>query len=99
MAEIRVTPQQLRTTAEHLRGLNGQFKSQVDTLTSQENSLVSQWEGDARDAFNNAFNSDKAQWENFSTLVEQYAVALENIATEYDNKEAMNQNIASSRSY
>jgi len=32
-------------------------------------------------------------------LIEQYVIALSNIAIEYDNKEAVNTNIASNRSY
>lgn len=99
MAEIKVTSQQLRTTAEQLRGLNGQFKSQVENVDAQEKTLISKWEGDARDAFNNAYNNDKVQWDNFYNLIEQYCVTLENIAAEYDNKEAINQGIASTRSH
>lgn len=99
MALIRVTSQKLRETAEQLRGLNQQFQTQVDTLAGQEQTLASQWEGDAKDAFHTAFNNDKTQWEAFHTLIEQYAVSLNNIAIEYDNKESMNQNIASSRTY
>lgn len=99
MAEIRVTSAELRRKAEELRNLNSQFKSKVEELTNCELSLASMWEGDAKTAFHNSFNNDKIQWNNFHTLIEQYIVTLMNIAAEYDNKEAMNANIASSRNY
>ena len=99
MAEIKVTSAELRKNAGELRSLNGQFKSKVDELVNDEMSLASMWEGDAKTAFHQAFNNDKNQWDAFHSLIEQYAVALDNIAREYDNREAANQNIASSRNY
>ena len=99
MAEIRVTSAELRRKADELKNLNNQFKSKVGDLKSYEQSLTSMWEGDAKTAFHNAFNKDQIQWNNFYNLIEQYIITLRNIATEYDNKESLNANIASSRSY
>lgn len=99
MAEIRVTSAELRRKADELKNLNSQFKAKVEDLTNCEGSLASMWEGDAKNAFHTAFNNDKIQWNNFHTLIEQYIVTLNNIAAEYDNKEALNANIASQRKY
>ena len=99
MAEIRVTTAELRRKAEELKGMNSQFKAKVEDLTNCEQSLASMWEGEAKTAFHTAFNNDKIQWNNFHTLVEQYIVTLMNIATEYDNKEAINTSLASGRNY
>lgn len=99
MAEIRVTSAEVRKKAEELRSLNGQFKQKVEALVTSEQALVAMWEGDAKTAFNNAFNNDRIQMDNFSTVMEQYTIALENIATEYDNKEAINTQIATQRNY
>ena len=57
------------------------------------------WEGDAKTAFHTAFTNDKTQMDNFYNLMEQYIITLENIATEYENKEMANAQIASTRSY
>lgn len=97
MPQIKVTASEVRKKAEELRQLNSQFSSKVDELTSQEQSVASKWEGEARDAFHNAFNTDKTKWDEFHRVIEQYAVALDNIATEYEAKENMNVNIASTR--
>lgn len=99
MAEIRVTTAEVRKKAEELRNLNSQFKQKVEALVSSEQALAATYEGDSQRAFHNAFNNDKIQMDNFSSVMEQYIIALENIATEYDNKEALNTQIATQRTY
>lgn len=99
MAEIKVSTSEIRNKLGELRQLNQQFKSKVEALVASENTLSGQWEGDAKTAFHTAFNNDKAQWDAFAQLIENYAVALETIASEYDQKEATNANIASQRNY
>ena len=99
MAAFQVTSSQLRAQAGELRNLNSQFKSQVSNLESQEGSLLTMWEGEARNTFDAAFKNDKAQMDNFYNLIEQYCVALENIAAKYDMAEAQNVSTASARTY
>lgn len=99
MAAFTVTASQLRTSASELRSLNGQFKSAVGSLESQEGSLAAMWEGEAKNAFHNAFNNDKGQMDNFYNLIEQYCQALENIATKYMQAEQQNLSTAQTRSY
>ena len=99
MAAFQVTSSELKTKAEELRGLNGQFKSQVGNLETQEGSLVNMWEGEARDAFDTAFKHDKEQMDKFYELIEQYCAALENIAAKYEQAESQNVSTATTRSY
>lgn len=99
MAAFQVTASQLKAKASELRELNNQFKTQVGNLESQEGSLMSMWEGNARNTFDTAFKNDKAQMDNFYNLIEQYCVALENIAAKYDMAEAQNVSTASTRTY
>lgn len=99
MAAFQVTSSELRTKAGELRDLNAQFKTQTGNLETQEGSLVSMWEGEARNAFDTAFKNDKAQMDNFYNLIEQYCVALENIAAKYDMAEAQNVSTAQTRTY
>lgn len=99
MALIRVSAAELKAKAGNLRDLNGQFKTQVGNLESQEQNLVGMWEGEARDAFHNAFNNDKTQMDNFYNLIEQYCAALEEIAAKYEEAEARNLSTASTRTY
>lgn len=99
MALIQVTAKQLRAKASELRGLNGQFKSQVGGLESQEQVLAGMWEGEAKNAFHTAFNNDKTQMDNFHNLIEQYCTTLENIATKYEMTEGITTQIAATRTY
>lgn len=99
MAAFQVTSSELKAKAGELRDLNGQFKTQVGNLESQEGSLINMWEGVARNTFDAAFKNDKTQMDNFYNLIEQYCVALENIAAKYDLAESQNVSTASTRTY
>ena len=99
MAAFQVTASELKKKAGELRDLNGRFDAQVKDLESKEISLGTMWEGEANKAFHTAFTNDKAQMDNFKNLIEQYCVALENIATQYEMAEAKNVSTASARNY
>lgn len=99
MAMIRVTAAQLRADAEELRNLNQQFKAAVSDLENTEGALNSMWEGDARDAFHQAFTNDKTQMDNFFNAIEVYAYSLEAAAAKYEQAEAQNVEIAATRAY
>ena len=97
MAEILVTTSELRSKAEELRGINGQFKNSVSSLESTEGSLNGMWVGEAHDTFHKAFMEDKGQMTAFATLIDEYCATLEKIAREYEEKERMNTEIARNR--
>lgn len=99
MADFRVSINDLKTKVDSLRQLNSQFKSQVSDLESTEASLNGMWEGQARETFHQAFNSDKVQMNNFYNAIEVYAQRLEAIAAKYAKAEAESVEIASQRSY
>ena len=99
MAAFQVTASELKKKAGELRDMNSRFESQVSTLESQELSLGTMWEGEAKKAFHTAFNNDKTQMTNFKLLIDQYCIALENIATQYEIAEAKNISTASAREY
>lgn len=99
MALIRVTAAQLRAKAEELTGLNNNFKTNVSDLEACEQNLAGMWEGQAKDAFHQAFNSDKVQMTNFSTLIEKYVSTLLTIAAKYEQAESVNTETASTRNY
>lgn len=99
MALIRVTAAQVKSTADQLRQYDAQFKSQTDKLETHELQLSSMWEGQAKDAFHSAFNSDKEYMNQFYVLIEKYCQALEQIAQSYEQAEARNTDTASKRSF
>lgn len=97
MAQILVTPSELRSAAATLRDYNANFKSRVEDLTTSEGTLNSQWEGQAKEAFHAAFMTDKAFMDQFAAEIEKYCQALETIATKYATAEQTNAETASTR--
>ncbi len=96
-SSFTVTSQQLRDKAAELRNQNNNLKSQIENLRSQESSLNSMWEGEARQAFKNAFDQDIAKMLEFIKAIEAFIVALINIAEEYEKAENKNISTASTR--
>lgn len=99
MAEIQVTISQLRAKAEELQNLNNTFKTKVDSLEECETTLVSQWDGEAKEAFHQAFTNDKTQMNNYFNAIAQYVAVMESIADKYAAAESTNVNTANERKY
>ena len=96
MALIRVTANELRNAGAELRSFNAQLKKE---FINDANALGATWEGDTKQAFMQATNSDKRQMDAFMALIEKYCTTIEQIAAEYDKAEANNASIANTRSY
>lgn len=99
MAEIMLTEQQLVAKKDELRQLNESFKQQVEALVTAEGGLMSMYEGDAKQAFDQAFKNDKNQMDVFYSTMNQYIAALEQIIANYQAAEAQNVATATSRTY
>ncbi len=99
MSFFQVTSSELRRRAGQLSELNSQFQAKASLLGEQEGSLCSMWEGQAKDAFHQAFVHDRQQMEVFHHLISQYIQALLEIAVRYERAEARNREIAAARSY
>lgn len=96
---IQVSTTTLKEKAETLKSLNAKLKQQIESLSSQENSLNSMWDGESNDAFHKAFSEDVIQMNNFYNAIEKYVQTLNEIATEYEKAEQTNLNTASTRNY
>lgn len=97
MAEIRVTPSELRSKADELERLNGQFKQEVTSMTGYEQELAGMWEGEAQKAFRKAFSDDKQKMDLFAQNIERYVQALRADAQKYEDAEQKNVGIATTR--
>lgn len=96
---MRVTSEQLIAKANELKELNDRFKTTISELEASENTLRGMWEGEANNAFHNAFESDKIQMTNFYNAVTIYVYKLLEIAQRYARIEATNVSISSTRTY
>lgn len=99
MSEIIVTSSTLRSKAAELNQMNEQFRNSVSSLTQSENTLRSQFEGEASNAFHNAFTKDTTQMQNFYNAIAQYVQKLLQIADSYDKAEQKNVQTATQRKY
>lgn len=97
MAEIRVTPQQLKDRATELENYNRQFRAEVEKMVGYEQELAAMWEGEAQQAFRKAFNDDKLKMEKFATNIDKYVLALREDAQRYETAENAATNIATTR--
>ena len=99
MGLIRVSPLELRQRANMLAEANHSVRAKVDEFELSCHALAGQWEGEARDAFVNAYTQDKAQMENFIRVMDGYYQALLSVAENYEKAECRNAGIATNRSY
>ncbi len=99
MAEFSVNPQALKSKREQLSAQNEQLKARRNELEATNNSLSSMWEGDARNAFEQAVRTDLAKIDEFIQLIQQYCMALDDIISKYVEAEARNTDTATTRTY
>lgn len=97
MAEIKVTPRELRSKADTLEELNRKFRDEVQKMTSYEAELAGMWEGESQKAFRKAFNDDKLKMERFALNIDKYIMALREDAQKYEEAENRATAIASER--
>lgn len=99
MGLIRVSVAELRQRAEMINEANNSVKAKVADFDSSCQALAAQWEGEARDAFVNAYTQDLEQMNNFISVMDGYYHALMTVADNYEKAEARNTGIANSRTY
>ena len=99
MSYLRVDIGELVRTANDLNELNESLKNRINNLIDQEAALNNMWEGEARERFHSAFQSDIAQMRVFSNTVTNYAEVLSRIAQSYVENENRNVDVATTRNY
>jgi WXG100 family type VII secretion target len=99
MGLIRVSATELKAKAQELASLNSNYKTNTSDLEASEQNLMTMWDGEAKDAFHQAFTRDKIQMDNFSTLIDKYVATLQTIAAKYEQAESTNVNTATTRTY
>ena len=96
MAELKVTPSQLKSKA-------GDFKSKasrVHSTTDKMLNLIKQingatWSGDAAETFKKQFAKLEKDMSQMYKMINEYSTDLEDIAAEYESTEKSNEAIAS----
>ena len=99
MGLIRVSPLELRQRANMLAEANHSVRAKVDEFELSCHALAGQWEGEARDAFVNAYTQDKAQMDNFVRVIDEFYQALLRVYQNYSDAETKNIDTATTRNY
>lgn len=94
---FKVNPQELVKQAQELQSLNERFKTEVSTMTDKEQALSGMWEGEARNAFHNAYATDVEKFQNFYNGIARFVQALSDAATEYAKGEQAAAGLANKR--
>ncbi len=97
MAEFTVTSGELTAKAAELERLNHQLKQKIEVLQTEEGSLKTMWEGDAKEAFSRSFHTDKAKMMQFHTEIGKYVFALRTVAARYEAAERINVSTAGAK--
>ena len=97
--QTEVTFSEMQSAIDELTTLNEQFGRKVSELESLQQELTASWDGQANDAFDQAFQTDKGKWTEFQTLVSQYVSGLQQIRQAYVTAEGVNTGTAQTRSY
>lgn len=95
-AKFSVNPQELVKQAESLQQLNERFKTEVEAMTDKEQALSGMWEGEARNAFHNAYAVNAEKFQTFYNGIAQFAEALIQSAQKYSAAEQSATEIAKS---
>ena len=95
---FRVTPAQLMQQAQDLQTLNERFRTEVNAMTEKEESLSGMWEGEARNAFHNAYATDAQKFQEFYNTVARFIQTLSEDAQKYQKAEAQAAAVANTRS-
>lgn len=99
MSFYQISSTDLRNNSEQLVDLNHKLKSEKDVLVTNEQALMSMWEGDAKESFHREFVRDIGQMEAFSEVISSYCLAMDYIADRYESAESKNLNMANTRTY
>ena len=97
MAEFQVTASTLKQKAEELSTLNNNFAKKVEELMASEKSLSGMWEGQAKEAFENAFTTDAGKMNQFKAAVDEYYSRLLTIVSQYEQAESKNVSVGTTR--
>lgn len=89
----------LSEKANELEVLNDRFLVIIENLNDYEENLSSMWEGEAKEAFRSAYHSDSVQMKNFYNAVFLYVAKLREIVEKYRQREMINTQLATARTY
>ena len=91
MPQIKLTPEELRTSAVKYTNGSSDIDNVLAILTSEQEAIRENWEGSAFESFDNQFSELKPKIQEFSQLLQDINTQLNSVA---DTIEQTDQDIA-----
>ena len=91
MGQIKLTPEELRTSAVKYTNGSSDIDNVLSILTSEQEAIRENWEGTAFESFDNQFTELKPKIQEFSQLLQDINSQLNSVA---DTIEQTDQDIA-----
>lgn len=83
MAQFTVTPETLTSVAGNIRTIDGQFLAKMEEIEKHMTTLKAKWESEAANGFMAKFRGLRDNFDNYSKVIQSYALFLERAAEEY----------------
>ena len=81
MVQIKLSPEELRTSASKYTNGSEEVTAVLTTLRSEQETIRANWEGNAFDSFDQQFNELAPKIEDFAQLLQDINAQLNNVAT------------------
>ena len=95
MAELKVTPSQLKSKASEFKGNANKVRTTTNKMLTEIKSINgSTWSGEAAEAYKKQFAKLEKDMEQMFKMITEYSNDLEDIANEYQKTEQANEQIA-----
>jgi len=95
MAQIKLSPEELETSATKYASGSDEIQNVLNTLSQEQETIRSNWEGSGFESFDNQFTELKPKIQEFSELLSQINEQLRSVAqimrdTDNDIAQAIN---------
>ena len=84
MAQLRVTPEQLRARAAEYKSQGEEVESVISKLDSLISVLESEWEGNSAAKYISQYSDLRPSFVSMQELIEELATSLENEAAKFE---------------
>jgi len=86
--ELTTSTAKMRSEAEEIRQLAGQYKLLQKAVFDSGRALDGMWDGDANQSFMNRMKVDEPRFDELFTVINQYCASIDESATDYDSTES-----------
>ncbi len=95
MTTIRVTPEQLTSTAQEISSIQSEVVSITQAMTDVVSSMQSDWTGEASSAYQQKFNGLQDDMQTMSRMINEHVQDLQEMATTYSQAESSAESLIS----